>query len=188
MIKQTTWVCTQRSLWSTWASAQSDQSSLSAWRNLGSLTIHWAHSKDSDQTVWMPRLIWVFPGCTLILLVLSCRSSNLKSIWAIWWKKGMLALYRYWIFKHTRSAAQRDQRLGSLICLDSFSRSFYCVSKQWRLWRDCAYTHDGRPGLPRSSRAFVVCLCNKNPFSWADLYIIHFIYGKMYRHDRNNKL
>ena len=24
----------------------------------------------------MPRLIWVFPGCTLILLVLSCRGSN----------------------------------------------------------------------------------------------------------------
>ena len=29
-----------------WASAQSDQSSLSAWRNLGSLATHWAHSKD----------------------------------------------------------------------------------------------------------------------------------------------
>ena len=32
-----------------------------------------ADSKDSDQTGQMPRLIWVFAGCTLTLLVLSCR-------------------------------------------------------------------------------------------------------------------
>ena len=50
-------------------------SSLSAWRNLGSLATHWAHSEDSDQTGWMPRLIWAFAGRTLILLVLSCRGS-----------------------------------------------------------------------------------------------------------------
>ena len=36
------------------------ESSLSAWRNLGPLTTHWAHSEDSDQTGLMPRLIWVF--------------------------------------------------------------------------------------------------------------------------------
>ena len=30
-------------------------------------------SEDSDQTGWMPRLIWVFAGRTLILFVLSCR-------------------------------------------------------------------------------------------------------------------
>ena len=30
--------------------------SLSAWRKLGSLATHWAHSEDSDQTGWMPRL------------------------------------------------------------------------------------------------------------------------------------
>ena len=35
-----------------------------------------AHSEDSDQTGRMPRLIWVFAGRTLILLVLSCRSSH----------------------------------------------------------------------------------------------------------------
>ena len=51
------------------------ESSLSAWRNLGSLATHWAHSEDSDQTGRMPRLIWVFAGRTLILLVLSCRGS-----------------------------------------------------------------------------------------------------------------
>ena len=72
MTKPKKWVCTQRRLRSAWASAQSDQSSQSEWRNLGSLANHWAHSKDSDQTGRMPRLIWVFAGHTLILLVLSC--------------------------------------------------------------------------------------------------------------------
>ena len=54
---------------------QYDQSSLSAWRNLGSLATLWAHSEDSDQTGRMPRLIWVFAGRTATLLVLSCRGS-----------------------------------------------------------------------------------------------------------------
>ena len=47
------------------------ESSLSAWRKLGSLATHWAHSEDSDQTGRMPRLIWVFAGRIVILLVLS---------------------------------------------------------------------------------------------------------------------
>ena len=47
------------------------ESLLSAWRKLGSLATHWAHSKDSNP----PSLIWVFAGCTLTLLVLSCRGS-----------------------------------------------------------------------------------------------------------------
>ena len=51
------------------------ESSLSAWRNLGPLATHWAHSKDADQTGRMPRLIWVFAGRTVILLVLSCCGS-----------------------------------------------------------------------------------------------------------------
>ena len=50
----------QRRLWSVWADAQADLS----------------HSEDSDQSGRMPRLIWVFAGCTLTLLVLSCRSSD----------------------------------------------------------------------------------------------------------------
>ena len=36
-----------------------------------------ADSEVSDQTGQMPRLIWVFAAHTLILLVLSCRSSNI---------------------------------------------------------------------------------------------------------------
>ena len=38
--------------------------SLPLWRKLGSLAICWAHSEDSDQPGWMPRLIWVFAGRT----------------------------------------------------------------------------------------------------------------------------
>ena len=59
--------------------------SLSAWRKLGSLATHWAHSEDSDsdQTEWMPRLIWVFAGRTLILLVLSCHGSYVVSTWQV---------------------------------------------------------------------------------------------------------
>ena len=51
------------------------ESSLSAWRKLGSLATHWADSEDSDQTGQLPRLIWVFARGTVILLVLSCRGS-----------------------------------------------------------------------------------------------------------------
>ena len=51
------------------------ESSLSAWRKLGSLATHWVHSEDSDQTGRMPRLIWVFAGRTLTLLVLSWGGS-----------------------------------------------------------------------------------------------------------------
>ena len=34
------------------------ESSLSAWRNLGPLAIHWAHSKDSDQPGHPQRRLW----------------------------------------------------------------------------------------------------------------------------------
>ena len=57
------------------------ESSLSPWRNFKSLAIHWAHSKDSDQTGPPPSLIRVFAGRTLvILLVLSCCSSCVKRL------------------------------------------------------------------------------------------------------------
>ena len=63
-------MCAHRRLRSAWA-----KSTLSAWRKLGSLATHWAHSEDSHQTGQMSRLIWVFAGHTVILLVLSWGSS-----------------------------------------------------------------------------------------------------------------
>ena len=73
MTKPTKWLCAQWRLRSARASAQSGQSSLSAWRKLASLATHWAHSEDSDQIGHIPRLIWVFAGRILTLLVFSCR-------------------------------------------------------------------------------------------------------------------
>ena len=68
-----------------------------------------ADSEDSDQTGRMPRLSWVFAGCTVILLVLSwggsCKISkdlvflNLKTI-------GCNCL------KHTRSTNRLLKRMG----------------------------------------------------------------------------
>ena len=66
------------------------ESSLSARRNLESLAIHWMHSEDSDLTGRMPRLIWIFAG-PLVILVLSCCGSSvhlsvfafcIKKLWA----------------------------------------------------------------------------------------------------------
>ena len=56
--------CAQRRLWSTWASAQSDQSSLCAQWVAKDPSFPHADSEDSDQTGRMPRLIWAFAGRT----------------------------------------------------------------------------------------------------------------------------
>ena len=58
MTKPIKYVCAQRRLRSAWASAQSDQSSLSAWRNLRPLATYWAQSKDSNQSGHPQRKLW----------------------------------------------------------------------------------------------------------------------------------
>ena len=55
------------------------ESSLSAWRKLGSLATNWVHSKDSDQTGRMPRLIWVFAGPTCHFVGFVMRWLNILS-------------------------------------------------------------------------------------------------------------
>ena len=65
MTKPTKWLYTQQWHRSAWAFTHADQSSLSAWRMLGSLATH-----------QVPRLIWVFTGRTATLLVSSCRGSS----------------------------------------------------------------------------------------------------------------
>ena len=91
-------MCAQRRLRSAWESTQSDQSSLSTWRKLGSLATYWAHNEDSDQTGQMPRLIWrliwVFAGhtCYKAGCGSDCVSSWSLLIFLLWW---------YWvIFSH----------------------------------------------------------------------------------------
>ena len=109
------WVCAQRKLRSAWPFSQSDQSSLSAWRNLGPLATHWVHSEDSDQTGRMPRLIWVFAGCTITLLVLSCRGSIFMSQMT----KGMKPQYQY------RCTFYAMQSIWPVFCFLTFLRLFY---------------------------------------------------------------
>ena len=61
------------------------ESSLSAWRKLGSLATHWAHSKDSDQTGRMPRLIchrWAHNHCVgFVTRRLICSPFQLLVSW-----------------------------------------------------------------------------------------------------------
>ena len=58
-------------------SEDSDQPGLcTQWITKDPMFLH-VDSEDSDQTGQMPRLIRVLVGRTLILLVLSCRGSNL---------------------------------------------------------------------------------------------------------------
>ena len=99
MTKPTKWVCAQQRLRSAWASTQSDQSSLcTQWVAKDPRFLH-VDSKDSDQTGQMPRLIWVFTGSTITLLVLSCRGSNLNKVfynfleinWAVSWQNRFMS-------------------------------------------------------------------------------------------------
>ena len=71
MTKPTKLLCTRRRLGSAWASASAVRMK-KAWV----LNYPLSTSKDSDQTGRMPRLIWVFAGCIVILLVLSRGGSN----------------------------------------------------------------------------------------------------------------
>ena len=61
-------------------------SSLSAWGKLGSLTTHWTHSEDSDQTGHPPSLIWVFAWRTchfagFVTRLLICDVLLLCELW-----------------------------------------------------------------------------------------------------------
>ena len=94
MIKPTKWVCAQRRLRSAWPSAQSDQSlrcALSGQLRTQGFFMQIAKTLirlggcPGWQTGRMPRLIWVFAGRILILLVLSCRGSNIEmNSWHLW--------------------------------------------------------------------------------------------------------
>ena len=85
MTKPTKWLCAQRRLRSAWAFAQSDQSSLSAWRKFGSLATHWAHSKDSDQTGQLPWLICVhWAHSHFVCFVMRRLISSFPVLFTIW--------------------------------------------------------------------------------------------------------
>ena len=98
------------------------ESSLSAWRKLGSLATHWAHSEDSGR---MPRLIWVFAGRTVILLVLSAGGSLLSSLFFIklypWYPLSLFVNYstnRRW---HCRSGLTKVSFYDATVTYSGFT-------------------------------------------------------------------
>ena len=78
MTKPTKWVCAQRILRSAWASAQSDQSLRCPHEETLGTELPIERTAKTDQTGRMPRLILVFAGRTVILLVLSYRGRSVR--------------------------------------------------------------------------------------------------------------
>ena len=72
------------------------ESSLSAWRKLSSLVIHWAQSEDPDQTGRMPRLIWVFAGrtCHFVGFIMRRLIWHVTSVIFVVLAKLSVAVYR----------------------------------------------------------------------------------------------
>ena len=59
------------------------ESSLSAWRKLGSLVTHWVDNEDSDQTGRMPKMIWVLAGHTSFCWI--CHEvAHMKNYWNVY--------------------------------------------------------------------------------------------------------
>ena len=116
--KPTKWLCAQRRLRSAWASAQSDQSSLSAWRKLGSLATHWAHSEDSDRTGRMPRLIWVFMR---------------RLIWVI--------PHNMTKFSQSSVPFQYFGNGGRAVRIGKISAQTLEIGKSWNIWKVIQFKH-----------------------------------------------
>ena len=138
-----------------WTSVWSE-SSLSAWRYLGSLATHSTHSEDSDQTGWRPRLIWVFAQRTLISLVLSCRGSfhALEASDKGVFEKQMLTdktlsselaheiMALFVLSKLILQTCIRSHPVGLHVCFLVGPFVYFDTScLQRRLWRDCADAH-----------------------------------------------
>ena len=85
--------------------------SLCAWWVVKDPSFPHADSEDSDQTGWMPRLIWVFAGRIAILLVLSCR--GLVRIMTFTY-----SIYKYYtIHGSNNKDADQTARMRRLICV-----------------------------------------------------------------------
>ena len=84
------------------------ESLLSAWRKLGSLATHWAHSEDSDQTGWIPRLIWVFAGrtCHFVGFV------TMRLIYVFYYNCFYVQVLRRYIFWKGKNSSQLLQTQG----------------------------------------------------------------------------
>ena len=71
MTKPTKWhVCPAKTQISLGIRPVWSESSLSAWRKLGSLATHWVHSEDSGQTGWMPFRWFCHEAAHIVLCLL----------------------------------------------------------------------------------------------------------------------
>ena len=73
------------------------ESSLSTWRNIRPLTTYWVHSKDSDETWWMTRFIWVFAGPTSFCWF-CCVAAHMSKGWR-WngsFRSSLIWVYSVW--------------------------------------------------------------------------------------------
>ena len=152
------------------------ESSLSAWRKLGSLPTHWAHSQDSDQTGRIPSYIWAFAGRTLTLLVLSRGGSVLISHFCVFAKTYM----RTWI--------KWNKHLDIMFTLKFCSRG-----RHWNTYRLTSFSkHSSKKEQNLSGvRALryifsrychKVCICD-NPSSRSDYYFSKDHFGVRYVFD-----
>ena len=82
-----------------------------------------ADSEDSDQTGRMPRLIWVFAGRTLILLVLSCRGSVYTCSFP------MAAIRRENINLTKKKNKKNKKKTGNQLSLPPKNWNFKCTAK-----------------------------------------------------------
>ena len=93
------------------------ESLLSAWRNLGSFATHWGHSKESDQTGQIPKLICVFAGHTchfvgFVMCWLKLSYSNFTTV--------IVRSYSLPIFKGTGWSGPSSSKLTMLLVNVSF--------------------------------------------------------------------
>ena len=105
-----------------------------------------ADSEDSDQTGWMPRLIWVFAGRTLILLVLSCRGSGKNEAKDKIWAVQTLATFGPFVSSH------RPQDLNLLITISTVTQ----------VLRDKMQMHN----LPENASRLVWMFLVRSRFFW----------------------
>ena len=114
-----------------------------------------ADSEDSDQTGRMPRLIWVFAGRTLILLVLSFRGSN-----DLFRQTRALIVLQYSandnVFSHLQFSTQKLGPIQSTIWYKCFPLSFFISSPEPKAHR-WAYSIGRHPSS--------VCRCPSSTFS-----------------------
>ena len=111
---------------------------------------HWATSKDSDKTGWMPRLIWVIPGCShfvsvffswgsLVLCVYILEKTN-QGLHCLPFLLHLLVtfvysktrLFKFWDTVMT-SATSRNSLIDGIFTVMASCYLFSPNSMQWRL-------------------------------------------------------